>query len=185
LFNQFTTVLERFNNREIGVLFGPHPEVVRPHRLVSTRSATGSKRRLFWVEFAEFGSDFCEALGQSIQYGRSATSVIGPRAPKHLPDMTMVCVAVTQNDLQRQYHLARQALSRLHFMPELPIHQPPTPVTSPNIPAVLRSLAAARHLLEKFRRQLESEKARRKLARLTNRLAQIGAELDHLPTDLR
>jgi hypothetical protein len=92
--------------------------------------------------------------------------------------MTMVYVAVTQNDLQRQYHLARQALSRLHLMPELPLHQPPT---SSDIPGVLRSLAATRHLLEMFRRQLESEKARRKLARLANRLAKIAAELRQLP----
>ena len=99
--------------------------------------------------------------------------------------MTMVYVAVTQNDLQRQYHLARQALSRLHSIPELPIHQPPTFVTSPNIPAVLRSLAATRHLLEMVRRQLENEKARRKLARLANRLDKIATELDELPTDLK
>ncbi|HEX8812178.1 MAG TPA: tyrosine-type recombinase/integrase [Terracidiphilus sp.] len=99
--------------------------------------------------------------------------------------MTMVYVAVTQNDLQRQYHLARQALCRLHSMPELPMHQPPTLVTSANIPSVLRSLAATRHLLEMFRRQLESEKARRKLARLANRLAKIEAELHQLPTHLK
>ena len=99
--------------------------------------------------------------------------------------MTMVYVAVTQNDLQREFHRARQALSRLHSIPELPINQPPTLVTSPNIPAVLRSLAATRHLLEIVRRQLENEKARRKLARLANRLDKIAAELDQLPTDLK
>ena len=99
--------------------------------------------------------------------------------------MTMVYVAVTQNDLQREFHRARQALSRLHFIPELPIHQPPNIATSANIPAVLQSLAATRHLLEIFRRQLENEKVRRKLARLANRLVKIGAELDQLPTDLK
>ena len=30
--------------------------------------------------------------------------------------MTMVYVAVTQNDLQRQYHRARQILSRVHVL---------------------------------------------------------------------
>ena len=97
--------------------------------------------------------------------------------------MTMVYVAVTQNDLQREFHRARQALSRLHSIPELPIHQPP--ITSPNIPVVLRSLASTRHLLEMVRRQLENEKVRRKLARLANRLDKIAAELDQLPTDLK
>lgn len=99
--------------------------------------------------------------------------------------MTMVYVKVTQNDLQREYHLARQALSQLHSMPDLPIHQPPILVTSPNIPSVLRCLEATRHLLEMFRRQLENEKVQRKLARLANRLVKIGAELDQLPTDLK
>jgi hypothetical protein len=36
-----------------------------------------------------------------------------------------------------------------------------------------------------FRRQLVNEKARRKLARLANRLVKIGAELDQLSTDLK
>lgn len=94
--------------------------------------------------------------------------------------MTMVYVQVTQNDLQRQYHLARQTLSRLHLIPELLVNQPPIIVTSPNIPAVLQSLSATRHLLEMFRRQLENENVRRKLARLANRLVKIGAELDRL-----
>jgi hypothetical protein len=94
----------------------------------------------------------------------------------------MVYVAVTQNDLQRQYHLARQALCRLHSLPALPIHQPPT---SAAMPGVLRSLAATRHLLEMFRRQLDSEKARRELARLANRLAKIAAELRQFPTHLK
>jgi site-specific recombinase XerD len=94
--------------------------------------------------------------------------------------MTMRYVAVTQNDLQRQYNLARQALSRLHLMPELLVNQPPIAVASPNIPAVLQSLVATRHLLEMFRRQLENEQGRRKLARLANRLVKIEAELERL-----
>jgi len=94
--------------------------------------------------------------------------------------MTMKYVAVTQNDLQRQYHLARQALARLHLMPELPANQPPMVVTSPNIPCILQSLAVTGHLLEMFRRQLEDEMARRHLARLANRLLKIRAELERL-----
>ncbi|PYX80280.1 MAG: hypothetical protein DMG70_24280 [Acidobacteria bacterium] len=37
--------------------------------------------------------------------------------------MTMVYVAVTQNDLQRQYHRARQILSRVHVLPDFPTGQ--------------------------------------------------------------
>jgi site-specific recombinase XerD len=98
--------------------------------------------------------------------------------------MTMRYVAVTQNDLQRQYHLARQALSRLHLMPELPANQPPMVVSSTNIPAILQTLSATRHRLEMFRRQLENERTRRKLARLANRLLKIESELDQLNSEL-
>jgi site-specific recombinase XerD len=93
--------------------------------------------------------------------------------------MTMVYVQVTQNDLQRQYHLARQAISRLHVMPEFPARHAPLADTT-GIPALLQSIAAARHRLEMFRRQLDNEAARRKLGRLANRLAKISAELDQL-----
>jgi hypothetical protein len=99
--------------------------------------------------------------------------------------MTMVYVALTQNDVQRQYHLARQALSQVHLLPELPLNPPPILLGRPNIPSVLQSLAATRHLLEMFRRQLENEPARRKLARLANRLVKIGGELDQLPNELK
>ena len=98
--------------------------------------------------------------------------------------MTMVYVQVTQTDLQREYHQARQNLARLHLMPELPIPPAVLPTTS-NIPTVLQSLSATRHLLEMFRRQLENEPARRKLARLANRLVKIGGELDQLPNELK
>ena len=95
--------------------------------------------------------------------------------------MTMAYVAVTQNDLQRQYHLARQAI--LHRMPELPAAQPAATPAHPSIPGVLDSLSATRHLLEMFRRRLEDEKARRQLGRLANRLVKIEAELDQLRDD--
>jgi Phage integrase family len=46
--------------------------------------------------------------------------------------MTMVYVAVTQNDLQRQYHRARQILSRIHVLPELPSAQDAQPASARN-----------------------------------------------------
>ena len=96
--------------------------------------------------------------------------------------MTMVYVQVTQTDLQREYHQARQNLSRLHLMPALPV-PPAVLLTTSNIPTVLQSLSATRHLLEMFRRQLTNKKASRNLARLANRLAKIAAELGAFPTD--
>jgi len=97
--------------------------------------------------------------------------------------MTMVYVAVTQNDLQRQYRLARAALSHLHVMPEFAAKTAAGMATSAGIPTVLESLAATRHLLEMFRRQLKNEKVRRKLTRLANRLVKIGAELGKLAAE--
>jgi site-specific recombinase XerD len=96
--------------------------------------------------------------------------------------MTMVYVAVTQNDLQRQYHRARQALSQLHAMPDLAAKESEITATKAGIPGVLQSLAATRHLLEMYRRQLENAKSRRKLERLANRLTKIGTELVQLGT---
>ena len=96
--------------------------------------------------------------------------------------MTMVYVQVTQTDLQREYHEARQNLSRLHLMPALPV-PPAVLLTTSNIPTVLQSLSATCHLLEMFRRQLTNKKASRNLARLANRLAKIAAELGAFPTD--
>jgi site-specific recombinase XerD len=96
--------------------------------------------------------------------------------------MTMVYVQVTQNDLQRQYHLARQTISHLHVMPELSTGKKAVVANSAST-ALLQSLVATRHLLEMFRRQLENEKARRKLQRLANRLVKIIAELDQLTAE--
>ena len=44
-------------------------------------------RLLFGGEFAKFGGDFCEAVGQAINYGRSSAAGVVQRAPKHLQDM--------------------------------------------------------------------------------------------------
>ncbi len=96
--------------------------------------------------------------------------------------MTMVYVAVTQNDLQRQYHLARQTISRRHVMPELSALDPAVIANLPTIPAILQSLACARHLLEMFRRQLSDDKTRRKLHRLDKRLFAVASELHSLNT---
>jgi hypothetical protein len=73
--------------------------------------------------------------------------------------MTMVYVAVTQNDLRWRYHLARQALSQLHLMPQLSPPNWHSPPPEPAFRPCSNPLAATRHLFEMFRRQLESEKA--------------------------
>ena len=94
-------------------------------------------------------------------------------------DMTLRYVQVTQNDLQKQYHLARQNMVSAHSMPQLPTTHLLNGMV-PGIPTITRYLTALRHLLEMYRRQLSDPKIRRKLERWTNRLAKIAAEVHDL-----
>ena len=94
-------------------------------------------------------------------------------------DMTLRYVQVTQNDLQQQYHLARQNMPSAHSMPQLPTTHPLNGMV-PGIPAITQSLAPIRHLLEMYRRQLPDGQIRRKLERWANRLAKIAAEANAL-----
>jgi site-specific recombinase XerD len=94
--------------------------------------------------------------------------------------MTMRYVQVTQRDLQREFHLARQHAMQHHHIPELPVSSPLS--ASSDLPGIRRALAATRHLLEMYRRQLQDEKARRKLQRLDKRLFTVVFELDRFAT---
>jgi site-specific recombinase XerD len=94
--------------------------------------------------------------------------------------MTMRYVKVTQVDLQREFHLARQNTIQLHHIPELPVSSPLSDTS--DLPSIRRALAGTRHLLEMYRRQLLDEKARRKLHGLGRRLSTIVFELDRLAT---
>jgi len=95
--------------------------------------------------------------------------------------MTMRYVQVTQRDLQREFHLARQHAMQHHHIPELPAVTSPLSASS-DLPGIRRALAATRHLLEMYRRQLQDEKARRKLQRLDKRLFTVVFELDRFAT---
>jgi site-specific recombinase XerD len=86
-------------------------------------------------------------------------------------EMTLRYVEVNQVDLQREYHRARQEM-RFPAIPQINKTR-----QNPGIPTLLHSLAEAHYLMEMFRRQLHSEGMKRKLARLTNRLDKISAEM--------
>jgi len=94
--------------------------------------------------------------------------------------MTMRYLQVTQNDLQREYHQARRSIATRHLMPDLAVPKDPQNTTLTGIPGITAALAATRHLLEMHRRQIANGLSRRRLERLSNRLAKIMAELDHL-----
>jgi site-specific recombinase XerD len=92
------------------------------------------------------------------------------------PHMTMQYIEITQQDLQREFQLARS--HPRHIAP----HPKTTPVTRAGIDGVVDSLLAAQHVLEMFRRTLPKGTARNGLARLSNRLSKIVAELRKLRT---
>jgi hypothetical protein len=83
--------------------------------------------------------------------------------------MTLRYLQITQQDLQREFHVARKNAAHRHLIP---------PITASDIsfsagadvPGIRQALAATRHLLEMYRRQLADEKTRCKLQRLDKRL---------------
>jgi len=93
--------------------------------------------------------------------------------------MTLLYLDVTQQDLQREFHCARQKAASLHLMPKLPLPQTTT-VQRVDLSAIRDAIAAVRHLLQLFRLQQEDPSGRHKLHRLSQRLLNLGHALDHL-----
>jgi site-specific recombinase XerD len=93
--------------------------------------------------------------------------------------MTMRYVQVTQQDLHREFHQARQHAAQPHRCPILSL---PNASPSADLPGIRQALTAARHLLEMYRRHLTDEKTRRTLQRLDRRLLDVDARLDRLAT---
>jgi site-specific recombinase XerD len=93
--------------------------------------------------------------------------------------MTLRYVQVTQQDLQREFHLARLNTASLHSIPKLPLPATAAPVHA-DIAAIHNAITATRHLLQLFRSQLHDDKSRRKLRRLSQRLLNLSHELDSL-----
>jgi hypothetical protein len=93
--------------------------------------------------------------------------------------MTLRYVQVTQQDLQREFHQARQNAAHPHRLPTFSL---PQYVHTANLPGICQALAATRHLVEMYRRQLGDEKTKRKLQRLDRRLLAVASELDRITT---
>ncbi|NTV33953.1 MAG: tyrosine-type recombinase/integrase [Deltaproteobacteria bacterium] len=92
--------------------------------------------------------------------------------------MTMVYVQVTQKDLQREYHQARQRMAHLHTVPTLPNTR--DEAATVGIQAICSAVDAVRHQLEMYRRQVGNDKVERRLASLGRRLAKLRAALTAL-----
>jgi site-specific recombinase XerD len=93
--------------------------------------------------------------------------------------MTLRYVQVTQQDLQREFHTARQHAAQPHRVPVLVV---PNCATSADPPGIRQAIEATRHLLEMYRRGLPDHKTRRRLQRLDQRLLEIALQLDHIVT---
>src|SRR5437660_2198129 len=97
-----------------------------------------------------------------------------PQDPRH----DFAYVQVTQNDLQQQYHLARQNMVSVHSMPQIPTTYPLNGMP-PGIPAITQYLTDIRHLLDMYRTNLANP---RYVAgdSWSNRLAKIPSVVNEL-----
>jgi len=92
------------------------------------------------------------------------------------PEMTLEYLQITQQDLQREFQLARSH----------PRHLTPSRTVSPasppraDLPGLIDSLKNAQHVLEMLRRNLADDSARRLLGRLARRLVKILVEVREL-----
>ena len=92
------------------------------------------------------------------------------------PHMTLEYLEITQQDLQREFHLA---LSHpRHLAPSPTISSGPQPRA--DLPSLIDSLTVAQHVLEMYRRNVADNPARRLLDRLANRVVKILAEARRL-----
>src|SRR5450759_4283839 len=91
--------------------------------------------------------------------------------------MTLRYVQVTQQDLQREFHTARQHAVQPHPVPVLSVPNCPT---SADPPGIRQAIAATRHLLEMYRRRLQDQKNDRRLHRLDRRLLAIAEQLERI-----
>jgi integrase len=92
------------------------------------------------------------------------------------PHMTMEYLEVTQQDLQREFHLARS--HPRHFAPSRTVFSASPPRA--DLASLIDSLKAAQHVLEMFRRNLAEDSPRRLLARIARRLVKILADTTKL-----
>jgi len=90
--------------------------------------------------------------------------------------MSLRYVQITPEDLQREFHLARQH-TKPHSVPVLSI---PNCADTADVSGIHQALTATRHLLEMYRRGLIDQKTRRGLQRLDRRLLDISQQLDHI-----
>ncbi len=85
------------------------------------------------------------------------------------PHMTLEYLEITQQDLQREFHLALSHPRHLAPSPTIS----PSPAPRADLSGLINSLKAAQHVLEIYRRNVTDPSARRLLNRLANRIVKI------------
>ena len=149
------------------LLDGPHGRAMLIRKIRSTFrdavAAIGINARLVPHQFRHtYGTEMLRA-------GVSFAAVVKLLGHKS-PHMTLQYLEITQQDLQREFTLARSH----------PRHLAPHPRTvqpSPHadLATLIDSLHAAQHVLEMYRRSVDDQSARPSLGRLANRLAKLLA----------
>jgi len=92
------------------------------------------------------------------------------------PHMTLEYLEITQQDLQREFHLA--LAHPRHLVPSRTISSASSPRA--DLSSLTDSLTVAQHVLEMYRRSIADLSARRLLDRLSNRILKILTEIRKL-----
>jgi hypothetical protein len=95
--------------------------------------------------------------------------------------MTLRYIQVTQQDLQREFYIARRNAVSSQLVPTLSLPNRGSSATS-DVPAILQAIAATRHLLEMYRRQSGEEQTSKRLQRLAKRLLSVATEFRRFAT---
>ena len=90
--------------------------------------------------------------------------------------MTLRYVHVSQNDMQREYHRARQNLADRHRLPTLPIHELLLNHPQGGLLALQNALAAIQHLLASYRLTLSADIFTMRLASRANRKRSLSTD---------
>jgi hypothetical protein len=92
--------------------------------------------------------------------------------------MTLRYLQITQPDLQREFHKARQTAAQPYRLPSLSAS-----AATADLPGIRQALAATRHLPEMYRRQTSDEKLRRRLQRLGRRLLDVAQQIQNIAVE--
>ena len=140
--------------------------------LQEAATAAGIKARIVPHQFRHtYASEMLRA-GVSLP---AVVKLLGHKTPR----MTLQYLEITQQDLQREYRLARSQPRHLVPAPRAASSVSPP---SADLASLIDSLRTTQHVLEMFRRSVAETSCRRLLDRLANRLVKIVAEAKNLKT---